>query len=236
MSIHPPQQQQRDPRLAMRLEGARLPRRSLAVVLPAALTAVLALGGCSGGGGTEDAAEPRDEAPPEVTADVRVAVGTVNVESAGPPAEIPPAVVDQVTDLVRTYVQRATIDPLTGKDADGVAELFTPFTAATLEGPDGASLVDEGLGRATRDITANTATVNLDGLADGAGNLVLLAASVALDLETATEDGPLRISRLGELVLVPDGFEWKIDSYDLAVERDTPAGDLAPDGSTEVSS
>ncbi len=171
-----------------------------------------------------------------MAADVRFSVGSVSVESAGPPAEVPAAVVEQITERLETYVERATVDPLTGKDADAVAELFTPFAAATLEGPDRASLVDEGIGRATQDIATKTATVNLSGLADQTGNLVLVAATLALDIETATDDGPLRIARLGELVFVPEGFEWKISGYDLAVERETPTSDDAPADSTQVSS
>lgn len=230
MSIHPPQQQQRDPDATMRPEGAGLRRRLLAL----AFSGVVVIAGCSSGGGSDDRqAEPETTQP--VTADVGVSVGSVSVESAGPPTELPAPVVDQITGLVDAYVQRATVDPLTGKDANAVSELFTPFAAATLEGPDRASLVDEGVGTATGDIAAKTATVNLNGLADQAGNVVLVAATLALDIETATDAGPLRIARLGELVLVPEGFDWKINSYDLAVERDTPA-DQPPEDSTEVSS
>ncbi len=230
MSIHPPQQQQCDSDGTMRLGGAGLRRRLLAL----ALAGVVVVAGCSSGGGGSDEREAQPEATQPVTADVGFSVGSVNVESAGPPTELPAPVVEQITALVDTYVQRATVDPLTGKDADAVSELFTPFAAATLEGPDRASLVDEGIGPATKDIAAKTATVNLDGLADRAGNVVLVAATLALDIETATDAGPLRIARLGELVLVPEGFDWKIGSYDLAVERDTPA-DPSADDSAEVS-
>jgi hypothetical protein len=234
MSIHPPQQQQRDPHGTMRPEGAGLRYRLLALVL----TGAVVLAGCSGGGGSgggSDDGEAAPAEPPPVAADVGFSIGSVRVESAGPPVELPAPVVEQVTGLVDAYVQRATVDPLMGRDTDGVTELFTPFAAAALEGPDRASLVDEGVGRATKDITAKTATVNLDGLADQAGNVVLVAATVALDVETATDEGPVRIARLGDLVLVPEGFEWKIGGYDLAVERETPT-DEGPEASTEVSS
>ncbi|MCZ7529883.1 MAG: hypothetical protein M5U31_05795 [Acidimicrobiia bacterium] len=210
----------------------RPPRRTLRRAASVALGSLLLLASCGGGGGGDDDAAPSTDPEPEPVADVEVTINEVSVSSAGEKTEMPPGVVEAVRAQLDAYVQQATVNPLLGGDSADLAALFTPFAATRLEGPDRASLVDADLGPATGDVVANSAAANLTGLADGSGKIVLVAATLVLDVETETDEGPVHITRLGDLVLVPDGFDWKIDGFDLNVQREVP-GDEATDTATD---
>ena len=53
----------------------------------------------------------------------------------------------------------------------------------------------------------------------GDGRIVVVTARLDSIARTRTERGAITISRKGDLVFTPDGDTWKIDGYDLAVER-----------------
>ncbi len=201
----------------------RPPRRTLRRAASVALGSLLLLTSCGGGGsGGGDDAAPSTDPEPEPVVDVEVTINEVSVSSAGEKTEMSPGVVEAVRTQLDAYVQQATVAPLLGGDSADLAALFTPFAATRLEGPDRASLVDADLGPATGDVVANSAAANLTGLADGSGKIVLVAATLVLDVETETDEGPVHITRLGDFVLVPDGFDWKIDGFDLNVQREVP--------------
>lgn len=229
MGIHHSPRQARDASSPMRLG------RAARVGLAPPIALLLVLAGCSGGGGSDDDAQPEVASARTPDSEVTVQLGGVNVESAGPPVEIDPQDAEVLRARVARYVELATVAPLSGRETTGLEELFTSDTGLTLLGSDRASLVDEGLGTAATPISTSMATVGLQGLADQQGALVLVVATLALDVETTTEEGPLRISRLGDLVFVPDGGAWKINGYDLTVERSAP-GATGADRSSEVSS
>ncbi len=230
MGIHESQSSPCDSETSM---WSRSPWVRVVAVLGAAALGLLAA--CSGGGESDDAAVSEETVEKTVEADVDLTLGEVTVASAGPAVEMPPQIVERIETLVAAYVERATVIPLQTGEAGDLSELFTPFAAVSLDGPDHDSLVDDGVGQATADITASAARLNLNGLADQSGNVVLVAASLVLSLETETEEGPLQIVRLGDLVFVPAGFDWKISSYDMHVQRDGGASSAADDAETSPS-
>ncbi|MEZ5171672.1 MAG: hypothetical protein R3A49_13150 [Acidimicrobiia bacterium] len=215
----------------------RLLLRHVATLAIALLTVVTACGGGSdeGAGDTTSTAAPRPES------DVEVIVNEVAVDSAGTATDMAPGVVEAIRSRLDAYVQQAMVAPLLGEEPTELAGLFTPFAATRLDGPDRESLIDAGIGPATADLMSNGAAANLTGLADKDGRIVVVAASLFVDIETQVEDGPVHITRSGEVVLVPEGFDWKIDSFDLAVQREVPGGEPTdaggePGGSTEEAS
>ncbi len=195
-----------------------------------ALVLVVAAG-CSGGGDdTEAKSAPVDEA-------VSVTPGAVTVSSAGPQVGLDDAVRDQMIETVKQYVQVATIDPIRSGHVAKVAPLFTAAAAARAEGVDRAVLVDEGLPRATSDITATAVPVPITVLADQSGALLLASAGLDLTVATKTADGPVEIHRVGSLTFAPDAGTWKVAGFDLSVSRAGSGVDAAvkAGGSTSTS-
>jgi hypothetical protein len=154
---------------------------------------------------------------------VRISPGEVTVYKVGDaPDTIPDDVRAAVMSAVTQYVNAATVAPLRkGAAADDavLATMLAPSVAARLAGPDRAVLVDEGLPKAASKIVVSTAPVTLTGLADGAGNIVVVTANVDATTKTTTAKGKLSITRTGELVLEPDNGTWKISGYSLIVDR-----------------
>jgi hypothetical protein len=180
---------------------------------------VLVVAASCGGGGDDS------EATPSAPVDEAIAVtpGAVTVSSAGPQIGVDDATRDQMIDVVKQYVQLATVDPLRSGHVAKVAPLFTAAAAARAEGADRAVLVDEDLPRATSDISATAVPVPITVLVDQSGALVLASAGLDLTVATKTADGPVEIHRVGSLTFAPDAGSWKVAGFDLAVNR-TGAG------------
>jgi hypothetical protein len=123
-----------------------------------------------------------------------------------------------VADAVHAYVQHAILDPLRTGTAVTLTDLLTAPAAQALLPEDRSVLTDEGVASAP-DAVVDTLDVSLDGLiaADG-------SAAAATDLKLVIKDGATGASttRTGSLTWVLDGGTWKIDSFDLTVERNLP--------------
>ena len=154
---------------------------------------------------------------------VRISPGEVTVYKVGDaPETIPDDVRAAVMGTVTSYVNAATVTPLRkGKLADDavLAPMLAPPVAARLAGPDRATLVDEGLPKATAKVVVSSAPVALTGLADRNGNIVVVTAAVDATTKTKTAKGKLSIRRAGELVFEPDNGTWKISGYSFIVDR-----------------
>jgi hypothetical protein len=83
-------------------------------------------------------------------------------------------------------------------------------------------LTDEGVPKATGSITSSSADTAFTALADTSGRIVLVSASVSLNLQNPVSGGTLHVVRTGDLLLAPDGGPWKIAGYDLQVLRQGP--------------
>lgn len=168
---------------------------------------------------TAEGERPPATVPTAPGLDVRVS-GIELVQSGAGPSELPAAVEEQVVAVVASYVQRATVDPMTsGGAADGVRELFTGGAEQRLLGDDRATLVDEDL-PAAPPVVRPVADLRLTALAGPAGTVDLVTVALLVDAQGETADGrAVKVNRLGELTLAPVGGEWRIESYALSVQR-----------------
>jgi hypothetical protein len=153
---------------------------------------------------------------------VKITIGDVTVYKVGnDPETIPDDVRTKILAAVSTYVNAATVKPLQTGAVDDAALASTLGPAATQRatGLDRLTLVDEGLPKAAGRIVVNTLPVKLTALADASGRIVVVTVRLDSIARTRTEKGAITISRKGDLVFTPEGDTWKIDGYDLAVER-----------------
>jgi hypothetical protein len=215
-------------------------RAPLLVVGAVALAGVLA--GCSGGGGstqqaTTSAPSPTTSAPivttaaPTSTTSTTLATGPADLgspavvagqtSSAGGTGALDPSLQTQITDAVHTYVNAASGTPLgTGKAAvlDGV---LTTAAASRLTAASRDALTDEGL-PALGGVKTDHANVAIDAFI-GPDQSVVVNATIDVGV-TAKQPGggPVKIARTGTLTFVNDGGTWRIDAFNLNVDRDIP--------------
>jgi hypothetical protein len=166
----------------------------------------------------------------------KVTIGDVTIYKVGnAPDAIPDDVRAKILAALSTYVNAATVKPLQTGAVDDASLATTLGPAATFRaaGVDRATLVDEGLPKATGRIVVNTLPVKLTALADGDGRIVVVTARLDSIARTRTPKGAVTIARKGDLVFTPDADTWKNDGYDLAVER-SGKGLVAPTTATTV--
>jgi hypothetical protein len=152
----------------------------------------------------------------------KITIGDVTMYKVGnDPATIPDDVRAKVLATLSTYVNAATVKPLqTGVvDDAALATTLGPAANQRATGIDRGTLVDAGIPKATGRIVVNTLPVKLTGLADATARVIVVTAHLDSIARTRTARGAITISRKGDLVFTPDGDSWKIDGYDLAVER-----------------
>jgi len=164
----------------------------------------------------------------------KFSIGDVTIYKVGnDPDTIPDDVRAKILAAISTYGNAATVKPLqTGVvDDASLATTLGPAATQRAAGGDRGALVDEGIPKAAGRIVVNTLPLKLTGLADADGHIVVVTARLDSIARTRTERGAITISRKGDLVFTPDGDTWKIDGYDLAVER-SGKGLVAPTTAT----
>jgi hypothetical protein len=154
---------------------------------------------------------------------VRVGAGHLDVERVGAsPTDFPSDVRDRVVSTVKAYLTAATVQPLRRGAVDETAfgAVADATVLARLNGPDRSTLVDEALPRPVGPLKVRARPLDLTGLADANGQVVLVTAALTVDVDGRSEKGKWRITRTGDLVMAPqsDG-SWKVAGYDLAVTR-----------------
>jgi hypothetical protein len=218
--------QQRRTRLLVGIGGGILAIAAIAVV-------VLLLAGGGDDDGKKTAAEDTTLAP---TTSLSLQLGNVSTESAGQPAQLTPEQANAVLKVVTDYVDAASVDPLRSAEPAGdLSAIFDAGALARVAGADRAVMVDEGLPKVTGDLTVTAKPVDVVGLADQGGAIVLATASLDLEItgDAHVKAGPLKVARRGDLVLAPDAAGvWKITSFNVLVSR-TGAG-LDPTTTTAV--
>lgn len=194
----------------------------LGVVLVAALGAaafVTFTGDGDNGGGGKSVFRSTDSA--SVNVDFKPT--SVTSHNAGVPVQLSPEQTTAIMDTASKYVDAGMIQPLkTGQPVGDVSALFDAATAAQATGPARGALFDEGFAAVSGDINATATGVGVNGLSDGAGTFVLATVGSDLTIVADTGDGELRIHRLTELTLVPEGATWKIAGFDVLVDRQGP--------------
>ena len=194
---------------------------AVVVIIAAVVVGVLVFAGGGGDSGDDDGG---DASRPVANTNVTLELGEVTADSAGPPVTVGPEVTDGVIDLVGRYLEVATVEPLRkAAPAGDLSGVFDAAALARVNGPDRAALVDEGAPEVTGDLDVVAKPVAVTGLGDQSGNLVLVTATLDLDVTgaTAAKGPPLHILRSGYFVLTPDpAGVWKVSAYGITVGRE----------------
>lgn len=195
-----------------------IPRRLLTLLLAAALVA----GGCSRSGDDDRSAA---EATTSTTAAAPVIGVTVTGVAANGTALPDEATVAAVKQTLDAWVAAAVVAPLhSGAPAGDLSAVFTAAALERLGDPAvRASLVDEGLPPATTAITADAADAALASVAGTDGVVAVIAARVDLRIHAVGPTSDVDVAHQGDLVLVPEGDAWKIDSFTMRTSRDSRA-------------
>ena len=145
-----------------------------------------------------------------------------HVHTAG---EVDPAVQEatraEVLGTLNRYLETAVLTPLrSGGPAGDLTPLFTgPAVERVMTvGPDRFAFIDENL-PPVNDVRAESAVAGLNALADPEGTMSVVTAGLDLRLIGHINGALVRVSRTGELVLMPEDGAWRIDAYDIRVTR-----------------
>ena len=126
-----------------------------------------------------------------------------------------------VLATLNRYLEAAVLTPLrSGGPAGDLTPLFTPPAAQRVMtvGPDRFAVIDENLPPVS-DVRAESAVAGLNGLAGPDGIMSVVTAGLDLRLIGHINGALVRVTRTGELVLMPEGGTWRIDAYDIQVTR-----------------
>ncbi len=131
-----------------------------------------------------------------------------------------------VLDTLNRYLEDGVLRPLrTGGPAGDLVPLFSGPAAARVVagGPDRFAFIDENLPPVS-DVRQEKAVATLAALAGPDGTMSVVTAGLDLRLAGRIASAPVTVVRTGELVLMPEGGQWRIDAYEIKVTR-TWAGD-----------
>jgi len=178
-------------------------------------------GACSGGG--PRAAVGRATTTTEAPVPIAFTVTSFDVAAAAEPiAGTLDAAKAGVEATFKRWLEENVLPPL--RSAQPAADLRPLFTATAGERvattPDRSAFVDEGLPPLIG-LRADRADLAMAGLADTDGHIPVVTVHLDLKLRGTAEGTPMIVEHTGDLMLVPEGDGWKIDSYDVRTTRDT---------------
>jgi len=200
------------------------------------IVAVLALVLANLAGGGDKAEKPKHVAN---SAGLVLKIGKVNVQSAGPLPRINSSVKQSVLDSSQSYVDDAGLAPLEdGKINPAFAKIFDLGVRRSATGSDRGTLTEVRTGKVKAGVKATATPVQLDGMGDQTGKLVLVAASFWVNVSAEGSSGPVKITRSAELTFAPAGNRWLVTAYHVGVTRKLPASTASAEvraGSEEIS-
>lgn len=192
-------------------------RRTSALALIVLLAACS--GGDGGGGGDASGSEPEiSEQSVEVPAIELEVTRSEYVSPHQARGPIPERAAVEALEVVQSLFDATVVDAaVTGEPGDATA-LFTEGALERVRTRDYAALVDAAVAP-LEGLEAEKAAVGLAALADEANRPALVVA--AIDWDVRSTDGAVRIRRVGELSLVPEGPAggWVIAAYSVVTER-----------------
>lgn len=139
-----------------------------------------------------------------------------------------------VLATLNRYLDVGTLAPLrSGGGAGDLSPFFTSGAGPRVApgAPDRAAFVDEGLPPATG-VSGNAGPATLTALAGSDGTISVVTARLDLRLRAEVDGTSVIITRTGELVLMPEDGSWRIDAYDIRVNRDSPGARTTTTGSS----
>jgi hypothetical protein len=142
--------------------------------------------------------------------------------AAGEEGKLDAALQSQVLDTVTKYVQLAISAPLAGSTTPvAVDQFLTAHATTALTADRRAVLTEEGV-PAMQSAQATTNTVTITGLVGTDSQMGVVNAHLDLVIAGTTKGVAASIKRSGDLTLIPDSGGWRIDAFDMSVERDLP--------------
>jgi hypothetical protein len=193
------------------------------------IACVAALAACGGGG---DKKTDKTSTSKTTGAKVKVAGSNVtlkltgiDIDSAGPAAQLDNPTRGAVMSQTRKYVEFATVKPLlTGKVQKSFNALFAPTVAAAAVTKDRGALTDDGVGKVSGDVHSPTAAVKFTALVDTNGNVLYVASNFGLNVASKIGNRPLRIKRIVELTFQKTNGKWLIAAYRVIATRNLGSG------------
>lgn len=157
---------------------------------------------------------------------VRFVVSSFQMEGAKPADGAVDDAREGVTETLEGYANDVVLPSLRsgGDEPIDLRPFFSDDAGArAVSAPDRAAFVDEDLPPAVNvKPTGTYPSVALVGLVGPDGQVEVVTARFRLTLEATGLGAPLIIDRQGDLALVRDGDDWRIDSYAVTVNRDAP--------------
>ncbi len=206
------------------------PSRRFSIVI----TIGLMLAGCGDDSKPKSASREgvADENGPVTAPKVKFEIGDATLTSPLGDFPLDDAVTAAVMKPVTEWAQTALVDPLAGSDAGNLDTAFSPEASASLAG-DSAVMSNTTLGTMTKPITIDTQRVSLIAIGDPT-NPSVVAVNIALSLKSASADGAVNSTHIGEFSLKNlDG--WKIVAYDIATQRSGDGVPAAAASSSDIS-
>ncbi len=151
---------------------------------------------------------------------VTLVIGTVRVQSVGPPAKVRPPVRRALREATQRYIDDAIFTPLrTGRVVNAYRKLFDPGVRSAASKRDRAVLTETRTPVVKGVVHAAATRVRLDALGDEHGKPLFVAATFTLRVNASTARGPLRIRRHTELTFAREFGRWTITAYRVTVRR-----------------
>ena len=199
-------------------------RRSFVHPVALGCAALMLLASCHGSGkhaSTTSAVPATDAKGAPVS--LSLSLGSLKVQAAGAPRPFDRRTAQSIRKLVNEYIATGIARPLfTGSSATGLVGYFTPTLLARVgpKGRDRAALTDERAPVITSVTKTIKGPLNLVALEDH-GRIVMIGAQFSISVRGTTDQGPLTVTRLGNLVLEPNSHKiWYISGYSVIVRRE----------------
>lgn len=186
-----------------------------------ALALIVLLAACSGGSDGEEAESPREEPAiseqsvekPDIRLDVTRSEYISPHQARGP---IPEGTAAKALATVQQLFDATVVDAAATGEPGDATEVFTDDALEHVRGSDYRAFVDDAVGP-VEGLEATTAAVGLAALAGEDNQPALVVA--AIDWDVRSGDGSVRITRKGELSLIPVVGSWRIAAYSIVTER-----------------
>ena len=218
------------------LPRSKKARTALIVIASIAVIAIVAtLLANTGGSGKKKVGtttKPTAKAP-HTTSALKLAVGTVKVQSTGTDTKLPSPVRRAVMGAAQTYVDDAVLAPLTsGHVNDGYDKIFGLSLRPAASGPDRGALTEAATGAARGAVQTTASRVRIDGLGDPTGKVALVATTFTMTVKATTPAGAVTIHRNTALTFEDQFGRWVVTAYEIGVLRTVGATTSAAHAST----
>jgi hypothetical protein len=198
-----------------------------------ALSVVVALAACSGGDDAGEAEPPEPEISEQSVEVPTIELEVTRSEYVSPHQERGPIPAAAQRDAVATLQQlfdATVVDAAVLGEPGDASEVFTADALDRVRTRDYRALVDDAVGPLDG-LDAARARVGLAGLAGDDNQPQLIVA--VIDWDVRSPDRSVRITRSGELSLVPSGGQWRVAAYNVVTQRTTGGRTTSTTATTE---